>query len=238
MTIKSLWIGSSLSRLQHACIKSWLNLGYEYHLYTYQEVENVPEGTCLLDANTIISKDRLFVYNLPLSQGGGSYAGFANLFRYKLLLDGGTWVDTDLYCVRTLPEEDYIFAYEDDHLVANCLVKAPSNSEFAARCFEVCNSKDSSKIVWGETGPHLVTSIIKELSLENHVRPRHEFFPILWTNINKFFEDREIGSYYTVHFWNEIWRRNKLDKNAIYESETLYERLIAAANSSDYTGLK
>jgi hypothetical protein len=230
MIVKSLWIGSSLSRLEHACIKSWLNLGYEYHLYTYQEVENVPKGTCLLDANTIISKDRLFVYNRPFDKGGGSYSGFSNLFRYKLLLDGGIWADTDLYCAKTLPEEDYIFAYEDDKLVASCLLKVPSNSEFAARCFEVCNTKDSSKIVWGETGPQLVTSMVKELFLENHIRPQHEFFPVLWTDIDRFFEDRMIEDYYTVHFWNEIWRRKGLDKNVIYESKTLYEKLIAKTN--------
>ena len=32
--VQSLWVGDKLSRMEHYSIKSFLTLGFEYHLYT------------------------------------------------------------------------------------------------------------------------------------------------------------------------------------------------------------
>ena len=42
-----LWVGDTLSTMERLSIASFLAQGYEYHLYVYQTVSNVPRGTIL-----------------------------------------------------------------------------------------------------------------------------------------------------------------------------------------------
>ncbi|MCF8323269.1 MAG: hypothetical protein K9I26_09045, partial [Flavobacterium sp.] len=93
--IQSLWIGDTLSLNEQLCITSFLFHGHEFHLYTYGTIKNVPDDTIIKDANRIIPSDKIFKYRK------GSYAGFADWFRYKLLFEkGGFWVDTDVICMK------------------------------------------------------------------------------------------------------------------------------------------
>ncbi len=52
--IQSLWIGSRLSTMEKLCIVSFIKQGHAFHLYTYGEVAEVPQGTIVKDANEII----------------------------------------------------------------------------------------------------------------------------------------------------------------------------------------
>src|SRR5690348_5090275 len=100
--IQGLWVGDRLSTMERLSIASFLALGHEYHLYVYRPVANVPAGTCVKDAREILPESMIFQYRKR-----PSYAGFANFFRYKLLLDrGGWWVDTDAVCLRALDFAD------------------------------------------------------------------------------------------------------------------------------------
>ena len=60
--VQSLWVGNRLSRMEHYSIKSFLNLGYKFVLYTYEPVANVPKGTIVKNGNTIIPKKE----NIPV----------------------------------------------------------------------------------------------------------------------------------------------------------------------------
>src|SRR4051794_38380380 len=109
--IQGLWIGPELSIMEQLSIASFLHNGHEYHLYVYDAVKNVPAGTVIDDANEILPASRIFQYKHQ-----ASYAGFANFFRYKLLLDrGGWWVDTDVICLKHFDfADEYVFATEAD----------------------------------------------------------------------------------------------------------------------------
>jgi len=227
MIAQSLWIGQSLTRMERACIQSWINAGYDFHLFSYDKVDNLPEQAVRRDAREILPENRIFQYKLPFHKGGGSYSGFSNFFRYKLLLSGGMWVDTDMYCLKPLPDLDYILVQEGDY-VASCLLKVPSDSEFAQRCWSVCNAKNPEQIVWGETGPKLVLEVSHKLCLP--IQPSSLYFPIMYWDIRRFLDDEPIPNAYTVHFWNEMWRRTGQDKNVTYRANSLYERLIAHAS--------
>ena len=178
-----------------------------------------------MNAREILPEEKLFQYNLPKEKGGGSYSGFSNFFRYKMLLDGGIWVDTDLYCLKPLPNPKYIFVQEKT-ILASCLLKVPPNSDFAKTCWKTCENKDPKKIVWGETGPLLVTSAVTKHCLQEYIQEEKEFFPIMYDETELFFEDLPLPNSYTVHFWNEMWRRAKRNKNAFYRPNTLYENLM------------
>ena len=41
-SVNGLWIGESLSTLQIISINSWIKNGFEFNLYTYENVKNVP----------------------------------------------------------------------------------------------------------------------------------------------------------------------------------------------------
>ena len=73
--IQGLWIGKSLSKMEQLSIKSFLDNGHEYHLYTYSDVKNIPKGTVIKDGNEIITENQIFTYK------NGSYSAFSNLFR-------------------------------------------------------------------------------------------------------------------------------------------------------------
>ena len=151
--IQGLWIGPRLSRFEYNSIKSYLKCGYEYHLYTYDHVENIPPGVIIKDGNEILDRKHIFHYE-------GSIAPFSDLFRYKLLyLRGGIWTDCDIICVHPMPLNDpayeYIFVAERTILkgafssciktppftckkkkVLNSFIRAPKDSEIMRIMFE------------------------------------------------------------------------------------------------------
>ncbi len=58
--IQGLWIGDRLSTMEALSIKSFLNNGHEYHLYTYSHVDNIPLGTIVKDGNEILPESEIF----------------------------------------------------------------------------------------------------------------------------------------------------------------------------------
>ena len=106
--IQSLWIGPELTKLEQLCLKSFVDHGHEFHLYTYEEVGNVPDGVIVKDGNEILDKSEIFRYK------NGSVSAFSNLFRFTMLYKkGGYWADTDLLCVRPFKfEEDFVISSE------------------------------------------------------------------------------------------------------------------------------
>ena len=106
--VQGLWIGDSLSKVECACMRSYLSFGHEFHLYAYKQYENLPTGVKWMDANSIISESEIFTYQK--GPGKGSYGAFANLFRYKLLSErGGWWTDMDFICLAPLPVVEGLF---------------------------------------------------------------------------------------------------------------------------------
>ncbi len=232
--IQGLWIGPKLSTMERLSIKSFLDNGHEYHLYTYSDIEGVPEGASIKDGNEIIPESEIFTYSS--GEGKGSVSAFSNFFRYKLLYDkGGWWVDTDMICLKPFDfDDEYVFSSEhyvtrNEDVVTSGVIKAPKESEVAKNNWEICKSKDPIKIVWGEVGPRLVREAVKEFELDKYVKPHQtfcplgfeEWFKVLNPNIQlKFGED-----VYALHLWNEMWRRSKMDKDKSYNSKCLYEKL-------------
>ena len=118
--------------MEQLSIASFLQNGHEYHLYVYDAVQNVPTRAVIKDANEILPASRIFQYKHQ-----ASYAGFANFFRYKLLLErGGWWVDTDVICLKPFDfADEYVFATETDgerEPISSGIIQAPAGSEVMA----------------------------------------------------------------------------------------------------------
>ena len=242
--IQGLWIGPTLSKMERLSINSFLKNGHDYHLYTYGPVDGVPSGTVLKDGNEIFPSSRIFQY-----RDFKSYAGFANFFRYKLLLErGGWWADLDVICIKYFDfETDYVFASEQwggalekttdavpklQEVVTNGIIKAPKDSEVMSYALRVCHSKNPQELKWGETGPQLLHSAVHKFSLRKYVKSAETFCPIA---PYRFFDAVMPGrcldfgeTTYAVHLWHEYWRRYDIDKEEVYVSNCLYEKLKAA----------
>ncbi len=222
--------------MERLCIKSFLAHGHAFHLYVYDDVHGVPSGTILHRADEVINRSRIFTYT-----GNGSVAGFANMFRYKLLLDrGGWWVDLDTVCLRPFQfSEEYVFASEpgvSGEVLTNAILKAPANSPFLEYVWRVCLEKDVSKLVWGETGPRLVAQAVRTLQLEAYTKPAKTFCPVSYLDWRAFITPEsalEFGDEtWGVHLWQEMWRRAALDKDARYPPECQFERLKSLYSES------
>lgn len=229
-TVQALWIGQELSLLEQLSIRSFLAHGHGYQIFTYEPPANIPAGVTVCDAAEILPRSAVFEYT-----NHKSFAGFANFFRYKLLLErGGWWVDTDIVCVRPFDSlSEYVFASERDGekiAVNNGVIKAPAASEVMAYCWNECSNKDPAKLAWGETGPCLLTPAVDRLGLARHVAPPQVFCPFSFREWETVLQPRrpDIGGECAgIHLWNEMWRRAGYDKNASYHPESLFERLKA-----------
>lgn len=227
--IQGLWIGPELSVMEQLSVASFLQNGHEYHLYIYDELKNVPDGTVTMDANEILPSASIFQY-----RDSPSYAGFANFFRYKLILErGGWWADTDTICLKPFDfPEQYVFSSEISQgleVVTSGIFKAPAKSEVMAYAWGVCQGKDPHKLVWGETGPRLMGAAVREYSLERYQQSAQVFCPLAYYEWHKVLEpDADVRvdeRSYAIHLWNERWRDTGQDKNAEYPERCYYEQL-------------
>jgi hypothetical protein len=232
MEVNSFWHGERLTTLERLCISSFLQNGIGYNLYLYDEPAGLPDGVILRDAAEIVPRGRLFYY----PSGGfnaGSVAGFANLFRYSLIHSlGGWWVDIDLCCVNAFTYEEEEFYLKDPSKTevvraANALFKAPAGSDVMQYCLTQFAQKDVTRVVHGETGPNLLTEALVTSGKASLIRENDLYFPIPWWNYARLFADEKVPveHCHTVHFWNAMIREDKLDKDAQYPTDSVFERM-------------
>ena len=218
--------------MEQLSIVSFLQHGHDYHLYVYEDIKGVPEGAILRDANEIVSWSQISKYR---------HAGFSDLFRYKLLLEkGGYWADADVVCLRPFDfESDYVFGRnkrrDSSRSIASAVIKAPAGCELLQFCYDAGFDKDPDGLAWPDLGPPLLTEGVKRFRLTGYALPHWAFSPIDWWNWEEIVSGRLsmriktrlklTRGIYAVHLWNEIWRREKLDKNGIYHPQCLYEKL-------------
>ena len=99
--VQSLWVGRSLRWIERLAIKSYLDNGWRFQLYVYDEVRNVPAGCEVLDASAIIPAKEVFIEGFGSGLHAGSVGAFSDLFRYRMIYErGGMWSDTDVINLR------------------------------------------------------------------------------------------------------------------------------------------
>ena len=250
--IQSLWIGNKLSKLEQLSIASFLYHGHQFHLYTYNDISGIPDGTQLKDANEIILERDIFTYY------NGSYAGFADWFRWALLFKNGNfWVDTDVICLKPFNfDTNLIFGFSNVNIVGPAVLGFPPKHDLCRFLENNCRNPntflpyDSKKIKdkklkrrllgdkrshidWGEAGgPVGFTQALKHFNLLHLAKPFTYFFPIPYTNWDYVFDEtlahetELFSNSYAIHLYNEMMRRKKdFDKNASFPELSLIEQL-------------
>ena len=246
--IQSLWIGPELSKLEQLCIKSFIENGHEFHLYTYEDVKNVPEGVIIKDGNEILDKSEIYTYKSGPVSGykTGSVSAFSNLFRLTMLYKrGGYWVDTDVICVRPFKfDEEIVIMCEpindyNKNKVTSCFLKMPQNSEVAKEGINIQMQHKklilSGQMQWN-SGTKTIEELVHKFKLFRYLKPWQTICSCAWnhpmTLLNPNFTpnpkvinrmDQIPDEMVCIHLWHEVWRREGIDKNKTYHPESLYE---------------
>lgn len=228
LTVNAMWIGNSLSACELLSIKSFLNNGHKFVLWAYDNISTqLPSGTILRDASEIIPREKVFSYKYSnqFGHGKGSYAGFSDIFRYKLLyLNGGWWVDMDVTCLKPLDfEDDYVFRSHHSLPLVGNVMKCPKDSPLMEKCYNEAVSKvDENNRDWHLPIQILVDNVI-EMGLKGHVKTFSN--EDSWNVVRKMlYRNVPVPSNWSVIHWvNEEWRRNCIDRTAFLKSSLFSE---------------
>ena len=240
--IQSLWIGTELSNLERLSIKSFIDNGHTYHLYVYNKVKNVPQGAIIMDASEIINKREIFTYK------NGSYAAFSNLFRFTMLYKkGGYWVDTDIICIKPFDiKTDIVIATEPNkaytgNIITSFFIKLPKRSNIALQGIKIQKYHKKKildgTILWG-SGNKTVQILVKKYNLGKYIKKWDIFCSCAYQHMrsivspnykpnNKIITKLQDApnNMICIHLWNEMWKINNINKNDIFDPESLYEIL-------------
>ena len=227
--VNGLWIGSHLSRLELLTIRSFCDHGMGFRLWVYDELDNDLsdiEGLELCDATEIIPREDVFQYrnSNTFGHGKGSYAGFSDIFRYKLLYEhGGWWVDMDICCLRPFDfDEAYVFRAHHELAMVGNVMKVPQGAELMKRCYDeaVCEV-DAENTDWHKPIEILNRNVF-DLGLERSIRDDLSL-PDRWDVLRKLIRRRRPipAEHFFVHWMNEEWRHRCIDKENVRFASTL-----------------
>jgi len=204
-SLVSLWVGDRLGKLEQLCILSALAAGHRFQLYSYEpsNLGGVPAGVEVLDASSVMPRDRLLAY-----ADSSSYALGANFWRYEMLALGlGYWVDLDVLLLKPFAfEDDYVFGREQEGTVNNAVLFAPSDSglvedlrtlparigrppwygprrslQYAVRR-ALKGRPRLEDYPWGTFGPGLLGYLVEKHGLSTFVQPHPVLYPLSWRN--------------------------------------------------------
>ena len=222
---RSFWHRGSLSPYEWMCLKSFVEHGHTFMLYSYEQID-VPYGVVLLDASAIFEETDVFLYTEGAS--AGSPSAFSNLFRYELLRRyGDWWCDTDVICLSDrMPEQDLVFAYQDSEYINGAVLKIVQGHSFAQQLQSEAKTLGKNAR-WGQAGPFLITRLVRLNKLEQFVVATELLYPVHWSGALDFLlpdragevSARVKGSIF-VHLWNEIFRRATIIKEVAPPSDS------------------
>ena len=229
--IASFWHGAPLANRQIKSINSYLEKGYEYHLYSYDKIEIA--GVKNIDAGELIPKDR--ITDFP------HISSFADFFRYKMIYETGKiWSDLDMICLRDLPQRKIIISSEEmlkkgafksnkGYKVCICFLKLPKGDIMLKAILEWIE-KNNDKIKKRTQLQDIFDKYCELFNYYQYVSPPNDFCPIAWCYAKEAMDDEKYlnspekygiekkslsdikNSSICFHFWNNITK--DLDVNS------------------------
>ena len=232
--VASLWIGSELGLIEQLTIQSFLAHGHSFTLFTTEEVQGIPAGTVVRNANEIFPCQHI-VRDYKTS----SPAIHADMFRYAMLAKTELmWVDMDVLCLRPFyPNSPYVFAFEDENTINNAVLRLPKDSPTLAallaykpetkgyppffstgrkiRYWLKNGGKKPSinKWPWGSIGPKGLSYHLRQNKEINHAQNQEAFYSLRCSEIGQVLDPYSpfaagnfpTGAYY-LHLWGKFLR--------------------------------
>ena len=223
------WHGN-LTFYEMACISSFVEHGFEVNVWSYQNL-NVPKGANLKDAREILPIEHLTAYTQNKQEK--NLAAFSDVFRFTMLDKiGGWWFDADCVCLKSVEEfkkltekRNVVGGKENDEWVACGAIffdnKETSNL-FLNELHKRCKENNNKFKGWGWIGPKMFTEVIKKNNFSDQMCPPETFYPVSWKDYPMLFQpgnteviNNMCSKAYTCHLWNELFRRDNIDKSQI-----------------------
>jgi hypothetical protein len=234
--VQSLWTGPRLSVMEQLSIRSFLHHGHPFHLYTCGHVDDVPAGTVVRSIADILSQSELAGCDRDdrRREGDDSHhrADAIDAIRYKLLLSrGGWWTDLDCVCVRPLEfRDDHVLGHtrEPDgrRRVATALIKAPAGSPLMKYCWERSQRTDCATSAWRDAGPHVLGEALERVPAPVRILEPAAFCPIDYWQVWQLIRERQMPERSSaIRLWRSRWQQERLDPDAVYDLESLYEQM-------------
>lgn len=187
------WIGQKLSPIEILCCKSCLQNGMTPILWCYEDIEDVPNGVIIKDANALMTKETVdyYVHNLKLP-----IPNISDLFRYQLLHQiGGIYSDTDIIFTENIYKIDKdeffcsTFEYNKGIEANGCLMKLNQASQVSSYLVNEARLRldkfitNGGEIDYCEFGPFIVQKCAEILNVE--ILDYDVVNPISWRWVNK-----------------------------------------------------
>lgn len=223
--VHALWIGRELQPLEMLTISSFLDMGAEFNLWCYRPLNTkLPREIKLRNANEILPESSIFRYpkNTYLGFGGGSFAGFSDVFRYKVLYEyGGWWSDMDVTCLKPLQEveDSYWFRFHGVLSVVANIIKCPPKSRLMKLCFDkALKEMNGNQRDWHH-GIRILCYFIEFLNLSNYIHyeecnfDRADF-------VSKFVNEPAVDGFVPnnwrfIHWMNTVTSKNQVNNSVL-----------------------
>lgn len=98
LVVSGFWADEFLSPIAELCIRSYLDHGHRFRLYTSQKISNLPEGTEACDACDLLPQQ-----SLSADASHDQSLSMESLRARFLAHHGGYWTEMDMVCLGKLP---------------------------------------------------------------------------------------------------------------------------------------
>lgn len=205
------WAGADLSPLEAACLHSFAVRGYEVTLYSYTPVPGVPEGVRLESAAEILDPRYMDSF---MFGGQPNLSHFSDLFRVRMFQKTPhTWIDADMLMVRPIdrPVPRSLFAREHQGSICGAIMRIDPDDPLLDGLCSATLSLMGKDLRWGETGPLLLTRLLRRQGRYGEAFDPDCFYPLahgeFWKALLPEYAEeceRRCAAAYTVHLWNNI----------------------------------
>lgn len=201
--IASLWVGPPLTFVEHLVIRSFLDAGHKFTLYSTDKLTGLPDGVTLADPRDL--------YQAPFETGSDmrhNNAVYADIFRLHMIRDtGAIWADMDAYCLRPfIFPSGYAVGLEEPRTgqfsAANGVLGFPKDSQTLAQSLDLVtqdcpippffnggrrtrlrlrreqgDSFGFQDFQWGSSGPRLIDFYLRLTDEIRYAVPKDVFYP-------------------------------------------------------------
>lgn len=200
-TIASFWYGSDLSWLEALCIRSYLDNGHRFVLYTAHPVAGVPDGVDLRPATDILWPAPFDISDNDRRR----VAVFSDIFRLRMCKETDfIWVDLDAYCVRPFRfETAHVFGRAQSGQFPSGVLRLPADSAALGLLLDFVTGPNPIQpwrgarlhrlqraaiargehwgidaLPWGCSGPKALGYFLQQTGEDGFAQPAEVFYPL------------------------------------------------------------